>query len=265
MGRTPLPGVGQSSLGVRVASAQGRPGGVHPSRQLASRPANATSSPVTGMALRVSSAPLEPCPGGKLPAGAERAQGLGTCRLDSDPSPEPRRRRPLSAAPACACAAGWRALPGDGSRWPGGRQQTEARGGSSRSSAGGPRDTQAPGRWALEQGRGQRRAPRESPELLTVPPGRTLRCAAETQTRRGPAQDRRRSSPRGTEGRRVASGKGRTGPGLRAVAGSTVQGRMIHGEGGGGADPEARSRAAGLSGDGGQRAPEPRGRRLLRV
>lgn len=168
MGRTPLPGVGQSSLGVRVASAQGRPGGVHPSRQLASRPANATSSPVTGMALRVSSAPLEPCPGGKLPAGAERAQGLGTCRLDSDPSPEPRRRRPLSAAPACACAAGWRALPGDGSRWPGGRQQTEARGGSSRSSAGGPRDTQAPGRWALEQGRGQRRAPRESPELLTV-------------------------------------------------------------------------------------------------
>lgn len=168
MGRTPLPGVGQSSLGVRVASAQGRPGGVHPSRQLASRPANATSSPVTGMALRVSSAPLEPCPGGKLPAGAERAQGLGTCRLDSDPSPEPRRRRPLSAAPACACAAGWRALPGDGSRWPGGRQQTEARGGSSRSSAGGPRDTQAPGRWALEQGRGQRRAPRESPELLMV-------------------------------------------------------------------------------------------------
>lgn len=99
MGRTPLPGVGQSSLGVRVASAQGRPGGVHPSRQLASRPANATSSPVTGMALRVSSAPLEPCPGGKLPAGAERAQGLGTCRLDSDPSPEPRRRQPLSAGP----------------------------------------------------------------------------------------------------------------------------------------------------------------------
>lgn len=215
MGHTPLPGVGQSSLGVRVASAQGRPGGVHPSRQLASRPANATSSPVTGMALRVSSAPLEPCPGGKLPAGAERAQGLGTCRLDSDPSPEPRRRRPLSAAPACACAAGWRALRGDGSRWPGGRQQTEARGGSSRSSAGGPRDTQAPGRWALEQGRGQRRAPRESPELLTVPPAG--RSGARRRRRRGealprtgavPAREGRKAAewPRARDGRGLGSG-----------------------------------------------------------